>query len=43
MQKDYFWKEKGLQLEGKWSTVGRQMEYSWKANGVQLEGKSSTF
>ena len=27
MQKDYFWKEKGLQLEGKWSTVGGQKKY----------------
>ncbi len=37
MQKDYFWKEKGLQLEGKWSTVGRQMEYSWRAKVVHFK------
>ena len=39
MQKDYFWKAKGVLLEGKRSTVGRQMEYSWRAKVVHFKQK----
>ena len=38
MQREYFWKAKGIQLEGKRNTVGRQKDYSWKVKVVFLQG-----
>ena len=43
MQREYFWKAKGLLLEGKRTTFGRQKDYFWKVKGLQLEGKSGLF
>ncbi len=41
MQREYFWKAKGIQLEGKRTTVGRQKDYSWKVKVVFLQGNVS--